>query len=85
MIEYRCPTCAALAFSSASDLRVSGCPACGAGLEEVGVAGRSQSSPREPRPEELTPLYAPTAAMNASVRAVRAGMALPGEASEELR
>jgi hypothetical protein len=68
MIKYRCRVCAALAYSAARDVCPSGCPACGAELEEIGMAGRPHSEPRVPRPEELMPLYAP---MNASVQAVR--------------
>lgn len=58
MIEYRCPVCAALAYSAARGLSPRECPACGADLEEVGVAGPSRSAPA-------------TVPMNASVHAVR--------------
>jgi predicted nucleic acid-binding Zn-ribbon protein len=72
MFKHRCPACAAVAYSAASDLSASGCPACGTDLDEAGVATRSHPSPREPRPAELIPLYGPSAGMNSSVRAVRA-------------
>jgi hypothetical protein len=72
MFKYRCPACAAVAYSAASDLSASGCLTCGADLDEADVATGSYPSPREPRPEELVPLYAPSAGMNSSVRAARA-------------
>jgi hypothetical protein len=69
MIEYRCPACEALAYSSApAGSSFGGCPSCGAQLEEVGAPGR----PGERRhPHDFEP-----APMNASVEAVRAAQGL---------
>jgi predicted nucleic acid-binding Zn-ribbon protein len=70
MIEYPCPACKALAFSSASELHVGGCPSCGARLGE----GEAQPSLRETvREQESIPLHAAPAEMNMSVRAARRG------------
>ena len=68
MLEFRCPACTALAYSSASDPRFGKCPSCGAAdLEKVGVVRPSQ---HEPQPLGLSPPYGDPFAMNSSVRAV---------------
>jgi predicted nucleic acid-binding Zn-ribbon protein len=71
MIEYRCPTCEALAYSAASEVHVGGCPSCGVQLREVGLASRPQPSLRELLPEESIFTYARPGEMNLSVRAAR--------------
>ena len=76
MFEFRCPACAALAYSSA--LEASRCPACGVDdLEAIGIAGRADISARPAEPLELVPPAA-SAPMNASVQAVRAAQGLGG-------
>jgi hypothetical protein len=76
MFEFRCPACEALAYSSVQAPNVDGCPSCGADLEELGSAGRPQTLPRQPRPDDSPLSYAPLAPMNSSVVAVRAAEGL---------
>jgi hypothetical protein len=76
MIEYRCPACLGLAFSAAHPSHCGGCPSCGAVLEVIGAARNPYTSPREPKPEEMVPLYSAPGQMNASVRAANARRAV---------